>query len=282
MEIRMIHNGRDRDSLLMPMDSRTVDLMLQYSIQLVRCEPTSHFNVAGTYCTGNGILHDEYGTFHLDRWTDAEWVAFRDNFVSVIMRYWDGKFELTPNRAWYQARHAIGAAVAANITCSLSLGLVDTAGHANHRYFIIKPQERTFRSFAAPERRLGLFTHRDLALHWNTRQTRVGRVRHNVSYLQSTILHEFGHTLGLHHVAGEGNSDANYGTTLDQREDVMGLGDHASGRGALPWRSQLRHHLIPSRGEAPVSFAARVVAPQLITYWDNDWVPPAAHAAAAP
>ena len=27
MEIRMIHNGRDRDSLLMPMDDRTVDLM---------------------------------------------------------------------------------------------------------------------------------------------------------------------------------------------------------------------------------------------------------------
>lgn len=282
MEIRMIHNGRDRDSLLMPMDSRTIDLMLQFSIQLVRCEPTSHFNVAGSYCTGNGILHDEYGTFHLDRWTDAEWVAFRDNFVSVIMRYWDHKFELMPNRAWYQARHAIGAPTAANITCSLSLGLVDTAGLANQRYFIIKPQERTFRSFAAPERRLGLFTHRDLALHWNTRQTRVGRARHSVSYLQNTILHEFGHTLGLHHVAGQGNSDANYGTTLDQREDVMGLGDHASGRGAQPWRSQLRHHLIPSRGEAPVSFTARVVAPQLITYWDNDWVPPAAGAPAAP
>jgi hypothetical protein len=41
MNIRMIHNGRDRDSLLMPMDERTVDLMLQYSIQLIRCEPTT-------------------------------------------------------------------------------------------------------------------------------------------------------------------------------------------------------------------------------------------------
>jgi len=35
MQIRMIHNGIDRDSLLTPTDARTVDLMLQYSIQLV-------------------------------------------------------------------------------------------------------------------------------------------------------------------------------------------------------------------------------------------------------
>jgi hypothetical protein len=276
MEIRMIHNGSDRDSLLMPMDAGTIDLMLQYSMQLVRCEPTTHFNVAGTYCTGNGILHDEYGQFHLDPWTNAEWVTFRDNFVNVIMRYWDGKFELTPNRPWYQPRYAQVAPAAAKVTCSLSLGLVDTAGHANQRYFIIKPQETTFRSFAAAERRLGLFTHRDLALDWNTRQTRVGRVRHSVSYLQSTILHEFGHTLGLQHVGGAGNSDANYGITLDQRQDLMGLGDHATAREAQPWIWQLRYHLVPARTDAALRFTARVVSPQLITYWDNDWVPPPA------
>jgi hypothetical protein len=282
MEIRLIHNGRDRDSLLMPMDANSVDLMLQYSIQLVRCEPTRHFNVSGTFCTGNGILHDTYGQFHLNPWTDPEWTEFSNNFVGVIMRYWDGKFELTPNRAWYLARGAAGPASAANITCNLSLGLVGTAATANQRYFIIKPRETTFRSFADPDRRLGLFTHRDLALHWNTRQTRVGRVRHSISYLQSTILHEFGHTLGLNHVNGPGNSDANYGTTLDQREDLMGMGDHATGTEALPWIRQLRHHLIPGRGEAPVRFTARVVQPQLITYWDNDWRPPAGAAPAAP
>lgn len=282
MQIRMIHNGVDRDSLLTPTDARTVDLMLQYSIQLVRCEPTTHFNVSGTYCTGNGIVHDEGERFHLDPWTNAEWVTFRDNFVSVIMRYWDGKFELTPNRPWYKARHSQAAAAAARITCSLSLGLVDAAGHANQRYFIIKPRETTFRSFADAPRRLGLFTHRDLALDWNTRRTRVGRVRHSVSYLQSTILHEFGHALGLQHVNGAGNSDANYGVTLDQRQDLMGMGDHAGPREAQPWKTQLRHHLIPARGnrdDALLRFTARVVAPQLITYWDNDWVPPPAPAA---
>src|SRR5258705_8389218 len=128
-------------SHLMPMDARIIDLMLQYSIQLVRCEPTSHFNVVGTYCTGNGILHDQYGRFHLDPWTDAEWTAFSDNFVRVIMRYWDSKFELTPNQPWYRPSGPQLAAEAAKITCSLSLGLVGTPKQANQRYFIIKPQE---------------------------------------------------------------------------------------------------------------------------------------------
>ena len=61
MNIQMIHNGRDRDSLLMPMDDRTVDLMLQYSIQLIRCEPTTRiteFRSVDTHASGNGIVRD--------------------------------------------------------------------------------------------------------------------------------------------------------------------------------------------------------------------------------
>ena len=69
---------------------------------------------------------------------------------------------------WYRARHAQEAAAASRITGSLFLGLVDAAEHAKQRYFIIKPRETTFRSFADAPRRLELFTHRDLALDWNT------------------------------------------------------------------------------------------------------------------
>jgi len=266
----------------MPMGaSQSMDLMLQFSLLLVRCEPTSHFNVLGTWCRGDGILHDEFGRFHLDRWSDDEWTAFRNNFTSVITRYWDGKFELTPNRPWHRPFGPAGAVEATPINCSLSLGLIDEAPRAHHRYFIIKPQETNFRSFAAADHRLGLFTHRDLSYDWNTRRTRVGpHVRHSVSFLQSTILHEFGHTLGLDHVAGSGNDDAAYGVTLDQREDLMGMGDHVTAREAQPWKSQLRYHLIPERhhrDDAALRFTARVIQPQLITYWDNDWVaPPAA------
>ena len=104
-----------------------------------------------------------------------------------------------------------------------------------------------------------------------------------ISFLISVILHEFGHTLGLNHVNGAGNNDANYGITLEQREDLMGMGDHAGPREAQPWISQLRRHLTPVRGnrdDALLRFTARVVSPQLITYWDNDWRPPPAAPAA--
>src|SRR4029450_2309899 len=212
MQIRMIHNSRDRDSLFMPMDANTIDLMLQYNIPPVRCEPTTHFHADHPSGNGHGILHDPpYGNFNLDPWQPAEWMAFRSNFVGIIMRHWDRKFELTPNRPWYRARHAAGAPVAARITCSLSLGLVDTRGHANHTYYIVKPQETTFRSFANRSLRVGLFTHRYLSLESSTERTRLRRgVEHRITYLQSTVLHEFGHTLGLGHINGSGNNDAAY------------------------------------------------------------------------
>ena len=130
-----------------------------------------------------------------------------------------------------------------------------------HRYFIIRPRETNFRSFAWSAQRLGMFTHRDLALNWNTRQTRLGRVRHSVSFLQTTILHEFGHTLGLHHVGGRGNADSNYGISLEQRKRSPWPG--------RPWDAELdptldiaelRNHRIPTRPEAPRALQATVVA----------------------
>lgn len=284
MKTNMTYSSRNHDALFMPMNFSNHFLMLQYRIQLVRCEPTSHFNILGTYCTGNGILHDGSQRFHLDAWTDAEWNGFSNNFTSIITRYWDEKFELTPNRPWYPNPSPQPPSASA-ITCNLSLELVDSAAQAHHRYFIVKPQESDFRSFASSPYRLGMFTHRDLTYDWNTRRTQVGpadrrgrRKMHSVSFLQCTVLHEFGHTLGLDHVNGAGNDDWNYGVSLDQREDLMGMGDHLTGREAFPWKSQLRHHLIPEAADhkphvPALKFTARVTAPQLITYWDNDWTP---------
>ena len=53
------------------------------------------------------------------------------------------------DRPGWRATHA--APATSRITCSLSLGLVDTPGQANQRYFIIKPRETNFRSFAWAE-----------------------------------------------------------------------------------------------------------------------------------
>jgi hypothetical protein len=276
MEIRTSHSGLDRDSLLTPRGARTFDLTLQYRIQLVRCEPTTHLNefmASRIFCTGNGVLRDGARQFHLDRWENAEWLAFRENFVRVIMRYWDRKLELTPNRPWYQPRGAQGAPEAARITCGLSLTLVDTAARANQRYFIIKPREANFRPLANAQRRLGLFTHRDLAMRPRIWLTPIGGAQHNVKFLQSPVLHEFGHTLGLGHSGGSGSGERAYGTTLAEQQDIMGLGNRLSASAARPWIAQLRHHLIPARAEPALRFTGRVIELQLISYWDYDWVP---------
>ena len=263
----------------MPLSHRAVGLVLQYRIQLIRCEPRTHFRVAGSYCTGDGMLHDpdQHATFHIAPWTDHEWAGFRNNFVNVICRHWDNKFELVPNRAWY-SEDGSSAPTDAAVQCHLSIELVNTAAAAHHRYYIVKPVETTLRSFADATGRVALLTHRDLGSDWSAWQARVGRERRSVSFAQSTALHEFGHTLGLWHVNGRGNNDAAYGVTLEELTDLMGVGDHLTARHASPWSSQLRrHHLIVGHNQqdAALRFTARVTAPQLVTYWDNDWRPPA-------
>ncbi len=270
MRLEMFKHGRTRDSLLLPLDDTHLDLMLQFRIRLVRCEPTTRFNVSGTFCTGNGILHDEFGNFNLQSWTDLEWNSYSQNFVRTITNRWDNRFTLTPDRAWYVPRTGQPATQAV-IQTDLSIQLVDSASDSPHvTYHIIKPSTGGFRSFAGS--RDGLFTHRDLELEWQN--PRIGRDGRNVSYLQTTVLHEFGHTLGLDHVNGVGNADRNYGVTVEQREDIMGCGGHLTARHARPWIDRMNLHLHPAHHEHLPRFTGRVNGMQLIEYWDNDWIPP--------
>jgi hypothetical protein len=274
MQLRMIHAGASRDSLVTPADRQTFDLMLVLRLQLIRREPSDNFDVLGTRCNGDGILHNgHFGNFTLTQWTPAEWAAFRSNVVPIIMRYCDRKFALTPTRPWYQPRSA-GAAVAARFTCSLSLQLVDTAGHAHQRYNIIKPQETTFRSFADGAARRGLSTHRDLGAHPARPTDARGHGRP-----QRQLLPE--------HDPARVRSHTRAAARQRKRQWSRGVWNDAGAAsprhghrwlGLRPWISQLRHHLIRAHGEAPLTFTARIVAPQLITYWDNDWVPPPAAA----
>jgi hypothetical protein len=88
MEIRMIHNGGDRDSLLIPMDDRTVDLMFQYSIQLIRCEPTTRiteFRSVDTHASGNG--NDWVPPPVAAPWRALAWMASAKAATSSLSRW---------------------------------------------------------------------------------------------------------------------------------------------------------------------------------------------------
>jgi hypothetical protein len=278
MHIHLFRNARRWDSCLIPIDDTTFGMILQFKVHLVRVEPTTRFFMGETYATGNGILHDTYGRFHLERWPDREWEDYKSRFVTVVQRHWSDKMILDPNKDWYVPR-TNAARNSATIQCGLSIQLVDSAAQAHQTYRIIHPQEDTFRSFVVEADRTGVFTQHDLESHWNDRRTRIGSETHSVSFLQTTINHEFGHTLGLAHVNGAGNSDSHYGVTLSERENQMGMGGLLTARHAQPWITRLRNHLIPqTHYDATVTFRGRVASPQLIEYWDNDWRPATAAA----
>jgi len=276
MDIRPFHTARRCNSQLLPTGNDQLSLTLSFRIELIRVEPTTSFNFGGgIHATGNGILHDNvdgsHQTFQLDPWTDAEWADFRANFSRVILNYWDGKFRLVPTEPWYG--HG-SSRREANIDCRLAIHLVDADSGVHQRYFIIKPRQTTFRSFAQAHLRRALLTHRDLWLRSSTRRVRVGSEWHRVDFWQCTALHEFGHTLELDHIAGQGNHDAAYGTTLEARSNIMGTGHQLSTRQARPWIRRLERHLIrrPGRADFDARFSARMVGLQLIAYWDWDEV----------
>jgi len=273
MQFKTINTGDDRDSMLYRVDEQHLDLALRYRIELIRCEPTTRIRIPdGTYADGDGKLHDDSGTlYNLATWEDWEWAAFRDGLPRVIKGFWDEKFELTPNRSWFRPVPHQGL-TAPTVTCSLDIELVNSPARAHQRYFIIKlkPNEPFFRSFAFPSQRTGVFTQNDLSPMTRHRRTSIGHGRrkawHDVTYFQTVVLHEFGHTMGLDHVNGPGNDDANYGITLEQRSNEMGIGDEVRIGQAKPWISQMRRHLIRSPKDQAVHFKARVVAPQNVSY----------------
>jgi hypothetical protein len=272
MQFRMIDTGADRDSMLYRVDEQHLDLALRYKIELVRVEPTTQIRIPALpdiFANGDGKLHDDGHIYNLDVWEEWEWHAFRSSFPGVVTDFWDEKFELTPNRSWFRPLPN-QELTAPKVTCSLDIELVP--GQAHQRYFIIKlkPNEPFYRSFAFPSGRLGVFTHKDLQTMTRHRRTRIGHGRHrawhDVTYFQTVILHEFGHTMGLHHIRGPGNGHDNYGITLEERSNEMGIGDQVQTGQAKPWISQMRRHLIRSPKDHAVHFKARLIAPQQVSY----------------
>jgi hypothetical protein len=56
------------------------------------------------------------------------------------------------------------------------------------------------------------------------------------------VAHEFGHLIGLSHVACEGNAERCYGVTAEQKLDIMGYGMEVSKRDYAPFRKIMQRY----------------------------------------
>lgn len=290
MNIHFSQTNSRWDSVLSPIGDNRFELTLQFRIRLVRIEPTTHFTDGGTWAKGDGVAHSPYHPFthKLHAWNDLEWTNYRQEFCRVIERNWNNKFVLIPNKAWYIPPPAGSGKLSAPIQCSLKIELVDSA--SQHPHFTIRciHPENEFRSYMDPESRVGIITHEDLKFNWNMWPTKIGKQTHRIEYGQITALHEFGHVLGFEHVNGISTELWSYGTTVEQRENLMGAGHHFSDKQARPWEGTIRRHLIPeNKYDRTVKFAGHLSGPQIIAYWDNDFdmkdpPPPPKHKPAKP
>ena len=274
MNIHFTQLGHRWDSLLFPIDDNRFELTLQFRVRLIRIEPTSSFAYREAYMDGKGILHtmDDHKKFNLNAWNDLEWETYKRGFCDVLERQWGGRFVLVPNKAWY-GKLKNGPLKSSLIQCNLSIQVSELAASNPHFTFrCIHPATSNFRSYASPELGVGIITHEDLTVSWIPRRTKFGAQQHRVEYGQITVVHEFGHVLGFEHVNGTSNDEGAYGITLDQRDNLMGMGSRFADKQSRPWVTTLKRHLLPeNKYDRSVKFAGHVDGLQIIAYWDNDF-----------
>lgn len=63
-----------------------------------------------------------------------------------------------------------------------------------------------------------------------------------MTFAQIPATHEFGHLIGLQHVACEGNADRCYGVTAEQKLDIMGYGSDVSPKDYAPFRKIMERY----------------------------------------
>jgi len=62
-----------------------------------------------------------------------------------------------------------------------------------------------------------------------------GKATKDYTFYQITTVHEFGHMMGLDHIAGKGNDTRDYGMTPELARDIMGSGSIVSERDYEPF-----------------------------------------------
>jgi hypothetical protein len=211
--------------------TRNADLVFILSVHLNRYDPDS----SGLYADDNG------GVTQIQRWTDAEWQAFRQGFWRTVTNYWNNRFWLIPPDGYEELDWPAGFGThRPNVKCGLKLSVHQTPEHARIAINCVRPiGDGGFRSsMSARSGELDIADLDPLQRQATATETQT----------QTVVLHEVGHLLGLDHVSPNAaactaaNAPGCYGTTAWQRGDLMGWGQRLEPWHSWPWRDRIRYH----------------------------------------
>jgi hypothetical protein len=215
-------------------------------------------NMSLTPLPGGKSVNDANGTTWTSKaWTQQEWNTWTQRFVNLIQSTWSEKFWLgTPASLTELEVPRPGGKARVNLHCLLKVRLVSPA-QAQHKITVVKTSATNglqFRSHST------LYDHQDLRTDPPT----------VTGFAQpfNTVVHEIGHTLGLHHACEATTPSTPYCLATNPAVvEVMAKGNALRSHYATPWQNAAAawfnadshgHHYSPSDFPASMTRLAPV------------------------
>lgn len=173
------------------------------------------------------------------KWTPAEWIRWKSNFVRSARKYWHGKFWLGNNFPEFEFNHK-GVIYRPNVWCKFDLVGGDALVGKYHHIIEVVRLHKSETWFGS---------HSKLYDNLDTNSVQKGTNSKGKPIMQRAHVHEVGHLLGLGHVdigkphcpaAGNTNISQCYGIADADKNSVMGQGMQLRPKHANPWRRALK------------------------------------------
>ena len=153
--------------------------------------------------------------------------AFAAKAVPIIQSAWSGKFALK------------SVCAADKFEASVRLVVTDTNPHHTVHVWPDAGERSNSTNWQANDLET---EHRDSPVLIDPKKPPSPDNVRMMTFAQIPATHEFGHLIGLQHVACEGNADRCYGVTADQKLDIMGYGSDVSPKDYAPFQKIMERY----------------------------------------
>jgi len=203
-------------------DTKGINANYNASIVLV-------LNVALVPLPGDKTVQDASGTNWTSKWWGIqEWQRWTQQFVSLVQKSWSEKFWLkTPaSLTELEVPRSPSGKARVNLHCVLKVQLVQPAA-AQHKITVVKTSATHGLAYRSDSTN---YDHKDL-------KTEPPSVT-GFSQPFNTVVHEIGHSLGLHHACEATTPSTPYCLSTDPAvNEVMAKGNQLQAGYATPWQN---------------------------------------------